>query len=366
MRGGLSGRINEEDTIRGSARMRIGIAWENSVCKWMSQMFEPLSYLPGIDINVFIGDRNKYDTGSVLLDKHFLTHREETQLGIKAFPHSLKRVISAPYKRMDFYYYSLTKHLNNYDIIQCHDSSRSQYTLAALKPQKEFKLVVSYLENIPYRQVFDPKTNYIKHHTFEMIDHFIPWCDTIKNVLLLEGVPAEKITTVYAGIDLSLFNPGPKDPGMLHELDLSEEDFIISYIGKLASWKGVHTLIYAAKALLQNGCRNFCFLITGKGAQLDNMKKIIAEAGVSGCIRFTGFLPYERISKIYNLADVFVLPSYPTMTWQEQFGMVLAEAMACGKPVISTCSGSIPEIVGDAGILVPPGDFFQLTGKSAT
>ena len=47
-------------------------------------------------------------------------------------------------------------------------------------------------------------------------------------------------------------------------------------------------------------------------------------------------------------------------TGKEQFGMVLIEAMACGKPVISTISGSIPEVVGDAGLLIPSGDFFEL------
>jgi glycosyltransferase involved in cell wall biosynthesis len=48
------------------------------------------------------------------------------------------------------------------------------------------------------------------------------------------------------------------------------------------------------------------------------------------------------------------------MYWQEQFGMVLAEAMASGTPVISTMSGSIPEVVGDAAVLIPPGDYNAL------
>jgi glycosyltransferase involved in cell wall biosynthesis len=65
--------------------------------------------------------------------------------------------------------------------------------------------------------------------------------------------------------------------------------------------------------------------------------------------------------KIHNLADIFVLPSLPIPTWQEQFGYVLVESMACGKPVISTLSGSIPEVIADAGVLVPPNDFLALS-----
>ncbi|MCL5791384.1 MAG: glycosyltransferase family 4 protein, partial [Deltaproteobacteria bacterium] len=241
----------------------------------------------------------------------------------------------------------------------------SLYSLADLKKKKGVKLIVSYAENIPYRQVFDGKTNYIKHYSFESIDHFIPWCDTIKRVLILEGVSEEKITTVYAGIDINMFKPEPKDADMLKEFELSEDNFIISYVGKLVSWKGIHNLAYAAKALLQNGYKKFCFLITGNGAQLENLKKIITEAGIGKHFRFTGFVPYGGMGKIHNLADVFVLTSYPTMTWQEQFGMVLIEAMACNKPVIATTTGSIPEIVGDAGVVVPPGDFFQLAQEIA-
>ncbi|TAN60525.1 glycosyltransferase family 1 protein [bacterium] len=344
--------------------MKIGIVWENGVSKWMSQMFEPLLSFPDTEVNVFVGERNKFDVKDVLLPKTLLTHKEEIMLGLASLPASARRVLGAPHKKLDFYYNSLNKYLAPYDIIECHDSSRSLYTLAGLKGQgKKFKLVVSYAENIPFRQAFDDKTNYIKHSTYAAIDHFIPWCDTIKRTMLLEGVPEEKITTVYTGVDLNLFKPEAKDTGLLREMSVPENDFIILYIGKLASWKGVHLLPYAAKALLAKGRKDFTFLITGRGAQLANLKKIIAEAGVEKHFKFTGFLPYTEIRRFYNLADAFVCPSYPTMTWQEQFGMVLVEAMACGVPVIGSASGSIPEVIGSAGLTFTPGEFFELTEK---
>ncbi len=345
--------------------MRIGIVWENGVSKWMSQMFEPLMEMEDVDIRVFVGERNKFDVSDVLLEKEYLTHRGEIVNAISLLPDSMVRIFKNPYRRMDFYYNSLRRYLKGYHIVECHDSSRSLYTLADLKKIHGFKLVVSYAENIPYRQVFDEKTNYIKHHTCGMIDHFIPWCDTIKRVMILEGIPEEKITTIYTGLDLNLFNPAPKDTDLLREYRIEEDSFIILYIGKIVSWKGVHSLAYVARILRYNGYKRFCFLVAGRGAQMKNLKRIIKEADVEGHFRFIGFVPYTEIQRLYNLADLFVLPSYPAMTWQEQFGMVLVEAMACGRPVVSTDSGSIPEIVGDAGMIVPPGDFFTLAEKIA-
>ncbi len=344
--------------------MRIGLVWENGVSKWMSQMFEPLMDIPSTDVNVFVGERNKYDVTDVKLKKHMLSHRDEILFGLAGLPASVARIAKAPFKRLDFYFNSLNNYLNDYDIIECHDSSRSLYTLAELKRRgKGFKLVVSYAENIPYRQVFHEKTNYIKHSTYEMVDHFIPWCDTIKNAMLLEGLPEERITTIYTGIDLDLFKPDLKDDGLIKELGIGKDDFIILYAGKITSWKGVHMLPYAAKVLAAKGYKKYRFLIAGRGAQMENLKKVIAEAGVGERFHFIGSMPYAHMKKLYNLADVFVCPSYPTMTWQEQFGMVLVEAMACGKPVVASASGSISEVIGDAGLSFVPGDFFEFTEK---
>jgi len=80
-------------------------------------------------------------------------------------------------------------------------------------------------------------------------------------------------------------------------------------------------------------------------------------------IRLIKNFPYQDLPKVHNLADIFVLPSIPVKQWQEQFGMVFIESMACAKPVISTLSGSISEVIKDAGILVPPADSYELSKK---
>jgi len=71
---------------------------------------------------------------------------------------------------------------------------------------------------------------------------------------------------------------------------------------------------------------------------------------------------YEDISQLHAAADVFCLPSIPHEKWEEQFGYVLVEAMACGKPIVTTKCGAIPEIVIDSenGFLVAPGEKDEL------
>ena len=78
-------------------------------------------------------------------------------------------------------------------------------------------------------------------------------------------------------------------------------------------------------------------------------------------IHFTGYVPIQDLPRIYNLAKVFVYPST-----YEGFGLPPLEAMACGTPVITTAVSSMPEHVGDGGILIPPEDEVALTQAMLT
>ena len=88
------------------------------------------------------------------------------------------------------------------------------------------------------------------------------------------------------------------------------------------------------------------------------ISRLIANLKIADKVKLLGSIEYSNMPQIHNLADVFCLPSVPTKTWAEQFGYSMVEAMACGKPVVSTSTGSIPEIVKDrtTGILVKPND----------
>ena len=91
------------------------------------------------------------------------------------------------------------------------------------------------------------------------------------------------------------------------------------------------------------------------------MEALIARLGLQEHCTITGALTYDRMPDVFRTSDIFVLPSVASDEWQEQFGMSLIEAMACGKPCIASLSGAIEEIAGDAALLVQPNDFLSLS-----
>jgi glycosyltransferase involved in cell wall biosynthesis len=98
----------------------------------------------------------------------------------------------------------------------------------------------------------------------------------------------------------------------------------------------------------------------GSGPGRDRVEALIARLGLGGRCEFAGSLCYAEMPRAYRSADVFVLPSIAMPDWQEQFGMALIEAMACGVPAIATYSGAIAEIAGEAAVLCQPNDFTAL------
>ncbi|MBZ0091502.1 MAG: glycosyltransferase family 4 protein [Sulfuricellaceae bacterium] len=337
--------------------MKIGIVWEHGVSKWTMAPFEGLS--KNHDVTVFVGQKNKYDTSDVLLKKQALSKKEEFWCAVKN-PRLAMKYLRAPYKRFYFYLLSLSQYItDDFDVIICHDGSRSLSSLTELKKIKPFKLVVSYAENIPFRSIYDDKTNVIKKRSWKCIDLLVPWCKTVEEALLEEGVN-KMIRTIPMGVSHEIFRPLPKDTELCKRYGLDTSKFTFSYIGKLVSWKGVQHLLYAANVLRRRGVTNFQISITGKGAQLENLKKIISDAELDDYVVFTGSLPYREVGRLYSITDCLVLPSVPTITWQEQFGMVLVEAMSCRKPILAANSGSIPEVSQGACLLHTPGSWREL------
>ena len=101
-------------------------------------------------------------------------------------------------------------------------------------------------------------------------------------------------------------------------------------------------------------------LMIGSGPEEKRLKQYAVELGVADQVEFRREVPYADMPSVYAQASCLVLASLPTWFWDEQFGMVLIEALAAGLPVVATTTGAIPEVLSGQGDLFAAGDWIGL------
>lgn len=325
--------------------------------KFEMQNYEPLA--GEHEITAYATFNNRFEISEINIRVKRLHSFEEFA---EKSPFPLNRSLLSIIYRSGYYSHmlGLEKELKDKDIAHVVETYNG-YSYQAIKAKEKnnrLKVVVTVWENIPFR-VANRKVLEVRRKA----DVFLAVTERAKEALMLEGVEERKIHVIPMGVNLERFKPERKDLQPFERLNLNEDDFIVLFVGRLVWEKGIYDLLYSAKMLERDpdlAHRSFKFLIVGSGAEKRKMLQIAGILEISDKILLISDIPYSLIHKIYNISDIFVLPSIPTRQWQEQFGMVLAEAMASGKAVISTLSGSIPEIVQDCGILVQPNDPLSL------
>lgn len=157
----------------------------------------------------------------------------------------------------------------------------------------------------------------------------------------LYHVPDEKRSIILNGYDESLFKPVAFDKGqILEEFEVGDEaDCIVAFAGKLTHFKGVDVLLKAAKHYEASSCGRVTTLIAGNGELYGELMRMKVELDLNR-VHFLGHVNQETLVKMYNIADVSVVPSRT-----EPFGLVAIEALACGTPVVGTNQGGLPDFI---------------------
>ncbi|MBI2953257.1 MAG: glycosyltransferase family 4 protein [Chloroflexi bacterium] len=176
---------------------------------------------------------------------------------------------------------------------------------------------------------------------------------TRRDIVRLVNFPPERITVVPAGVD-EVFRPQAKaEIEAFRELRGLPQDLIL-YVGTIEPRKGIDTLIDAFADVAMRHPHHL--LIAGKrGWYWEPILRRIADRGMEGRIHFLDYVPESDLPALYASAAVFVFPSR-----YEGFGLPVLEAMACGTPVICSNAASLPEVAGQAAILVPPDQSWAL------
>jgi len=192
-----------------------------------------------------------------------------------------------------------------------------------------------------------------------LVDDIISNSDTTALTILENNAQLfdkKRIHTIYNGIDLEVFDGLVAEP-LLHAKD---NEIVIGNAGRLTPQKGQHYLLEVA-ALLKARGTPFRMLIAGKGELAEELQESAKAKGLAAEVTFTGFL--KNTKSLMLASDIFAFPSL----W-EGFGYVLAEAMACSKPVVAFDISSNPEIIADGktGFLVEPFDVEAFADKIET
>ncbi len=176
--------------------------------------------------------------------------------------------------------------------------------------------------------------------------------EAVKQEYTAAGCDPNRIEVIYNGIDARFLDT----PRSSSETDGSDEIRLI-YVGRLCDEKGVHIILKALDMLVnEQGRRNFHLDIFGEGdeAYVKELHAFLNEKRLSERVTFHGKVPQEQLIRAYDRATIMLIPSI----WKEPFGLVVAEGMARGLPVITSNLGGPAEIVthGVDGLLTEPGD----------
>ena len=246
-------------------------------------------------------------------------------------------------------YRDLERHLDGADVV--HSAELGVWFSgqpASLKQRLGFKLVLTVWETIPFRDTFRAfRGRAYRRAALAHADLFLAATERARRCLLLEGAAAERIEVSPPGVDIERFRSGSA---------AAQTEHLVVSPARLVWEKGHYDLLRALASLPQPPRA----LLVGDGPERARLLRYAEDLGLGGRVEIRP-VPYAEMPSVLAAASCVVLGSLATPVWEEQFGMVLAEAMAAGAPILASTSGAIPEVLGGTSArLFAPGDWIEL------
>ncbi|MFH1791624.1 MAG: glycosyltransferase family 4 protein [Candidatus Omnitrophota bacterium] len=204
--------------------------------------------------------------------------------------------------------------------------------------------------------------------SFLVLERFLPYLSDsvscasgqLRKMAAAFGAPKERVYASPVGADLSKFSP---DSGAGRvKITFSINGDMVLYIGQLHGAQYAGLFIYAAALVLRKK-PDVKFIIVGEGYLEGNLRRLASDLGIAGNMIFTGSVPHDAVPRFIGEADVCVAPFDDTAVTRCKSPLKVAEYLACGKPVVASDVGEVSAMVGDAGVLVKPGDCSELAEK---
>jgi alpha-maltose-1-phosphate synthase len=325
---------------------KIAIVRGKFLNKYEMQFFEPLT--DSLDITAF-GSLTPFHTQFA-----FPTVQLPCPLDLPDFPYKMQ-ILNRLF--IDAHYlFGLEKKLDGFDIVHTAETyfHYTQQCLQAKRNGRVKKVIATVLENIPFNNEGIWGRKQFKARARKELDHIIALTELTKSVLLEEGANPKKITVISHFIDTKRF--------VVKEQVNRTKKISILFCGRLEEYKGIFDILSAASALLRDtelADYKLTFTFVGDGSKYEEMREKELELGILNHVMHTK-ATYDDMPSVYRNADIYVAPSKETKTWKEQYNTTLLEAQASGLPIITTRSGGIPENVGNAAVLIAPGNAHAL------
>ncbi len=251
-------------------------------------------------------------------------------------------------------YQYLKNRLSQYDII--HDNQSLSYGLLALSRSIPTVATIHHPITVDRRiavksvRSFRKKVQHLRWYSFigmqkrvsRRLPRIITVSDFSKQDIIREfNIPEERFSVVPNGINTQIFHP-------VEGIEREKDRIIVTNSADMPL-KGLYYLLQAVHDISKK--RNIRLTVIGKPKENGGVEKLIDKLRIGHLIDFTGRITDEEFVLQYARAAIAVVPSV-----YEGFGLPVGEAMASGIPVISTTGGALPEVAGDAAVLVPPRD----------
>ena len=200
------------------------------------------------------------------------------------------------------------------------------------------------------RRPYPPPFSWGERWVLRNVDYALAGTESAAQVWREKGCTKPLAVIPQFGVDPALFTP----PIKRH--DPEERPFTIGYVGRLVAEKGIHLLLQAAAGLMGD----WRLRLIGSGPYKGELTALAERLGIRERIEWVEWVASTGMPAQYHRLDVLVIPSLTRPNWKEQFGRVITEALCSGVPVIGSDSGAIPDIIGEAGLVVPEGSIEAL------
>lgn len=194
----------------------------------------------------------------------------------------------------------------------------------------------------------------VNHHTwYRRVDGRRGWQDHLKRFVTRFATNISISQAIAADLPVaSTIIPNPYQEDRFRRLPEVPRDRTLVFLGRLVSDKGADVLIAALSQLKQDANLTPDLTIVGAGPETEHLQQQVIDLGLAGQVRFAGVQQGENLVRLLNQHQILVVPS----RWQEPFGIVALEGLACGCGVVGSAGGGLKDAIGPCGLTFPNGD----------